>query len=357
MFSNVKSIVRCKAPLRLGLAGGGTDLSPYCDEFGGAILNCTFTKFAFVSISHLATKDVCFASMDTGAQKTLSIEQFAAGAKPGREFDLANAVYHRICRDYLDGEVYPLRIETAIDAPIGSGLGSSSALVVALVEAFAFAFDLPLGQYEVGHLAWEIERLDLGLAGGKQDQYAAAFGGFNFMEFLARDRVIVNPIRLPSATRYELEASLVIAYTGISRHSAEIISDQVRSTNTQGSEALESMHALREDAFDLKAALLRWDPDAMARILNRSWLSKKKTSKAMTSDAIDSIYECALAAGALGGKISGAGGGGFMMFLVDPARRDEVRASLRAKGAQAEYVTFFEDGAHAWIAPETARRP
>ena len=344
--------VRARAPLRLGLAGGGTDLSPYCDTFGGAVLNATISRYAMVTISHSLSGKAEFVCRDMGGETSATLRELcAADAVFESKFALSAAAYRHMLKEYIADFQQPLRIETSIDAAAGSGLGSSSALVVALVMAFVYAFDLPLGQYEIGELAWRIERVDLDLAGGKQDQYAAAFGGVNFIEFIANNRVVVNPLRLPSAALLELDLSLLVAYTGVSRQSENIIRDQVKSASNSKSDALEALHALKSDAYELKAALLKWDVQEMGAVLNRSWLHKKQTSSLVSSNQIDELYALALRLGALGGKVSGAGGGGYMMFLVDPAKRNRIRFELREAGADADFVSLTNDGAQAWLAP------
>ena len=195
-------ITRGRAPLRLGLAGGGTDLSPYCQRYGGAILNVTIDRHAYAFISSRDDGKTSFSALDLGQEVSLDA---AAAMNEDSTLVLHQGVYRRIVRDFLGGDAAALSIQTTVDAPAGSGLGSSSALVVALVEAFRARYALPLGRYEIAHLAWEIERIDLGLAGGRQDQYAAAFGGVNFIEFLPDDRVIVNPLRLVPGAMEEIE--------------------------------------------------------------------------------------------------------------------------------------------------------
>ena len=211
-------IVRARAPLRLGLAGGGTDVSPYCDLHGGSVMNVTIDKYAYATIDASPDGLAHFIAQDAGACERIAPAEAIADAGP---LQLAKGVYRRIVADHLDGRAPAIRVRTHSDAPPGSGLGSSSTMVVALVTAFAEYFGLALGEYEIAHLAYAIERNDLGLAGGKQDQYAAAFGGFNFMEFYAGDRVIVNPLRIKDWIRAELESSLVLCFTGVSRASAK----------------------------------------------------------------------------------------------------------------------------------------
>ena len=337
--------IRARVPLRLGLAGGGTDLSPYCDRHGGAVLNTTIDRYAYAFIEPSDDGHVHFAAPDLELAESFALRQetlFPAASLP-----LHAGVLRGLARRF-DAPVEPWRVTSFVDAPPGSGLGSSSALVVALVEAVATAMALPLGPYDVAQLAYEIERVDLGLAGGKQDQYAAAFGGINFIEFLAGDRVIVNPLRVPAPTLNELQTSLVICFTGVSRRSETIIVEQQRHLVELSSEAVESMHQLKEDALAMKDALLRADIPRMAAILNRSWIAKKRTARGISTDGIDRLYAASMANGALGGKVSGAGGGGFMMFIVPPARRVAVIRALKAEGADASGVDLVREGAEVW---------
>ena len=246
--------VRARAPLRLGLAGGGTDLSPYCDEHGGAILNATIDRFAYAHVFPSAEADrVVFRARDLGEEETVDPDPDL----PVRQgLMLHRAVYARVMKSFCGGVGLPITVSTTIDVPAGSGLGASSALVVALVEAFRSALQLPLGPYDVARLAFEIERIDLGLAGGRQDHYAAAFGGLNYIEFLAEERAIVNPLRIRRDYLNEFESSLVIAFTGQSRRSETIIREQVSSLAALNPETLAGMHALKRDAAEMKLALL-----------------------------------------------------------------------------------------------------
>ena len=252
-----------------------------------------------------------------------------------RGLKLHAGVLSRMCRQFCDGGIRPVRITSFVDAPAGSGLGSSSALVVALVEAWRTWLGLPRGRYDVAHMAFEIERIDLGLAGGKQDQYAATFGGTNFIEFLANDRVIVNPLRVPTPVLLELETSLITCFTGVSRSSERIIEEQQRRMATAGraeaSSNIESLHRLKQDAQEMKEALLRGQVDRMAQVLNRSWEAKKRTADGVSSAEIETLHAAAWRAGAIGAKVSGAGGGGFMMFLVPPQRRTTVVRALNER--------------------------
>ncbi len=339
------TVVRARAPLRLGLAGGGTDLSPYCDEHGGAVLNATIGRYAYAFIEASEDGTVQFLARDLGIEERLPC---ALDAIAGARLAIHAGVYARMMRDHCGGIPTPLKITSYVDAPAGSGLGSSSALAVALVEAFRTLLELPLGLYDVAHLAFEIERIDLHLAGGKQDQYASAFGGANFIEFLANDRVIVNPLRVGRAFINELETSLVTCFTGVSRHSDVIIAEQQRRMVSPTADSLTSLHQLKNDALEMKQALLRGRIGHVAEILNRSWAAKKKTAEGISTGAIERLHAIAMAHGALAGKVSGAGGGGFLMFIVPPQHRVALIDALNQAGGTASAVHFTGVGAESW---------
>lgn len=336
--------VRARAPLRLGLAGGGTDLSPYCDEHGGAILNATIGRYAYAHLSFRRDHQLCFSAHDVNAE---DVTPLTAELPLDRGLRLHRAVHNRMVRDHLRGRLPAVTLTSTVDAPPGSGLGASSALVVALVEAYRAAFSLPLGPYDVARLAFEIERIDLSLAGGRQDQYAAAFGGLNFMEFLPGDRVIVNPLRIASPYLCEFEASLIVCFTGESRASA-VIQDQVRAATEHDRGALEAMHQLKSDAVDMKQALLAGNIRHVAEVLNRSWQAKRRTSQSVSNAKVEEVFELGLKNGAVAGKVSGAGGGGFLMFMADPEHRYRLVTALNAAGAAASPVQFTGGGAESW---------
>lgn len=348
LFGERSFDVRARAPLRLGLAGGGTDLSPYCDQFGGAVLNATIDRFAFAHITPSPTGEVIFRARDVGAEERYDLDE-PFDVRTG--LVLHKAVYRHMRSVYAQGELPGLCLSTTIDAPPGSGLGSSSALVVALVEAFRVALDLPLGPYEVARLAFEIERKQLGLAGGRQDHYAAAFGGINYIEFLPEERVLVSPLRVPRACLNEFEASLVVCFTGQSRRSELIIQEQIDGLTSLRPETLENMHQLKQDATAMRQALLRGDIAELARVLARSWEAKKRTASGIVTPEVERLYAAGLDAGAWGGKVSGAGGGGFLMFCTEPENRYRLMTALNAAGGQASLIKFTFEGAEAWIPP------
>ncbi len=338
-------IYRSKAPLRIGLAGGGTDVSPYCDEFGGAVLNATISLYARASIKFLNENKVVFHAVDRKIR-----QEFEPANIKGAGFglDLHAGVYNRIMKQFNHGEYYPVEITTLVDVPPGSGLGTSSALVVAMIGAFTEMLSLPLGEYDIARLAYDIERIDLKMAGGKQDQYAATFGGFNFMEFYANDKVIVNPLRIRQRQMEELAHNLVLFYTQTSRNSSRIIENQSQSIAEKHLTRIEATHHLKEQAIRMKEALLKGELHAMGEILNYGWLNKKLIADGISNPEIDKIYETALQNGAIGGKISGAGGGGFMTFYCPGNQRYQLIEALKQFDGYVVNYEFTTQGLTSW---------
>lgn len=337
-------IVRSKAPLRLGLAGGGSDVSPYSDIYGGLVLNATINLYTYCTIEELNEEIIIIDSADSNCHERYPLSsQLDIDGKAS----LIKGVYNRVMREF---GIKPIgfKITTYNDAPVGSGLGTSSAMVVCILKAFIEWLSLPLGDYETSRLAYEIERKDLNLSGGKQDQYAAAFGGFNYMEFLKDDLVIVNPLKIKRWIIDELEASIVLYFTGASRSSAEIIDEQKKNTSQGNVDAIEAMHKIKKSAIDMKQALLRGDMYTFSKILEEGWNNKKKMAANITNPNIQEAFDVAIPAGALSGKVSGAGGGGFIMFVVEPTKKINVINALKKLPGSVMPFQFTEGGAHGW---------
>lgn len=346
-------IVRAKAPLRLGLAGGGTDVSPYSERYGGRVLNATIGLYAYCTLEPTEDGTLEIHATDLG-------ESFRSPAAARLETTgallLHKGIVNRLARQFPEAGPLAVRVTTHADVSAGSGLGTSSTLVVAILQAFNEWLRLGLGEYEVARLAFEIEREDVGLSGGKQDQYAAAFGGFNFMEFGESNRVVVNPLRVKDWIVNELEASTVLFHTGQSRDSAQIIDEQVANAESPASDSVAAMHRLREDAVAMKEMLLTGDLRGFVERLGHSWEAKKRLAHSVSNPTIERAFEAALGAGAQAGKVSGAGGGGVAMFFVDPRRRPAVLAALSALPGRVIPFHFVHRGAEAWY-PDPARRP
>ena len=338
------TLIRARAPLRLGLAGGGTDVSPYCDNFGGAVLNATIDRHAYATLRTLDEPIIRLVAADQNVAAEFSLEPVLP---LNGELDLLKAVYNRMIETYNGGEPIALELITHCDAPAGSGLGSSSTLVVAIIRAYVELLNLPLDDHMIAKLAFQIERVDCGLAGGRQDQYSATFGGFNFMEFHAAERAVITPLRIKNWIICELEASIILYFTGRSRESAKIIKQQSENVH-RASIALDAMHDMKNEAFQLKECLLRGDFSGVVDSMQTGWLKKKLSSEAVSNSQIDTIFETAIEAGALAGKVSGAGGGGFMWFFVPSEYRMDVIRSLSNFGGQISNCYFSKNGSQAW---------
>ena len=337
-------IYRSKAPLRIGLAGGGTDVSPYTDLFGGAILNATISLSAYASIEPLDTDEIIVEALDRNEKEKFT---WLPELPINGHLDLLKGVYNRIYKDYKV-PANGFRLSTFVDAPAGSGLGTSSTLVVAILGAFVEMLKLPLGDYDIAHLAYEIERNDLKLAGGRQDQYAATFGGVNFMEFYKDDNVIVNALRIRPQYMHELENNLVLYFTATSRESAMIINEQVSNVKRQDEKSIEAMHQLKEQARMMKEALLKGRLNEFGEILDFGFSQKRKMAANISNNNIEKIYSAAKAAGATGGKISGAGGGGFMIFYCPGNTNYAVKDALLKFGGEVKKYSFTKYGLTSW---------
>jgi D-glycero-alpha-D-manno-heptose-7-phosphate kinase len=342
-------ILRAKAPLRISFAGGGTDVSPYPEERGGAVLNATIDKFAYATL---------LARTGEGKARvhSLDFEIDATFQEPRElvfngELDLVKAVLRHFHRSDSDIEVF-----LHSDAPPRTGLGSSSTLTVALVALFQRYLKLPLTTYEMAELAYTIERVELGDPGGRQDQYAAAFGGFNFIEFSAGSTV-VNPLRIDPEVRNELAYRLMLCFTGITRLSGKIIEDQTRAYRNREKSTVEALDEAKRLALAMKKELLTGNLDAMGELLHEGWEAKKRYTEGVTNPAIDQLYSRARSAGALGGKLTGAGGGGYLLLFCDFQRRQEVAKAVTRSGGRIVDFAFCADGAQSWAVRPSSGNP
>lgn len=337
-------IIRSKAPLRIGLAGGGSDVSPYSELFGGAILNATISLYAYATITPRNDGKIVLHSID----KNEFYEFEASPHLPVNGIlNLHRGIYNRIVKDFTNKPL-SFTLSTMVDAPAGSGLGTSSTLVVAILGAFAEWLKLPLGEYDLAKLAYGIERIDLGMAGGKQDQYAATFGGVNFMEFSSDDKVIVNPLRIKDIYLNELSHNLILYYTHTSRLSSKIIEAQSSNVISNNQKSIEAMHQLKKQSVMMKEALLKGNLNEVGEILDFGWKFKKQMAEEITNPVLDEIYYTARKNGATGGKISGAGGGGFMIFYCPGVSKYKVIEALKPFGGEARRYEFTTMGLTTW---------
>lgn len=336
-------LIRAKAPLRIGFAGGGTDVAPYCNIFGGSVLNACIDVYTYATIEPRNDGIIEFRCEDQHKYEIHSAkEQLTLDGK----FPIQKGVYNRIVRDFIKKPL-SFTLTTYVDAPIGSGLGSSSSLCVSVLKAFLEWMDIKISNYDIAQLAWEIERKDLQMLGGKQDQFAASIGGFNFMEFF-EDKVIISPVEMIPQDIKELEFNILLYWTGQSRVSSKIIKNQVDNVNNHNTDAIEAMHKLKQNSKDMRDAILNRNFGDIGDLLNEGWKYKKAMSNTITNSDIDKIYEVAINAGATGGKISGAGGGGFFMFYCPQNMRYNVTKELLKFGGKFRRFNFCYEGVNSW---------
>ena len=335
--------VRSRAPLRMSLAGGGTDVPPYSTDFGGAVLSATINRYAWCTISGSEEDEITVRSLDLNAVATFSSSTIPVF---DGNLDLIKAVFRRLNVPHLGG----LKVVLQTDAPPGSGLGSSSALVVAVISGLSMFFGLELTPHEIARVAYVVERDDLGIAGGMQDQYSAAFGGFNFIEF-HRD-VEVLPIRLSTAMRREMESHFLLCFTGATRSSGGILERQIANVATSRSETMDGLHGLKRLALELRRALHSENLSLAASLLDQGWEQKKALTNGISNSHLDSIYAVAKSHGAMGGKLLGAGGGGYFLFLVEPELMESVAGALEPLGVSiSKGIEFCESGVVSWEVP------
>jgi D-glycero-alpha-D-manno-heptose-7-phosphate kinase len=333
-------IIRAKAPLRVSFAGGGTDVPPYPAQQGGLVLNATINHFAWGSLRSRDDGEVTIESADMGVSLSFRV---GSELQLDGQLDLVKAGLTRM--GAMNSHGFDIFLHS--DAPPGSGLGSSSALVVALVGLVKEFRNLPVTDYEIANLAYTIERQDLGIQGGLQDQYAATFGGFNFIEFHG-ERVIVNPLRVRQETINELEHNLLLCFTGTTRRSDHIIDDQRTRLQQQVTHTMEGLDQQKQIAVEMKNALLRDELNDFGGLLHAAWEAKKRLSPKISTDRIDEFYDAALAAGAIGGKITGAGGGGFMLFYCPFERKHKIAEAVKRLGAVPTDFAFEPHGMQTW---------
>jgi D-glycero-alpha-D-manno-heptose-7-phosphate kinase len=327
--------VRAQAPLRISFAGGGTDVPPYPTISGGAVLSATITRSAN---AHVRVRS-------DGAYHVESLDLMARAAFADRHelvFDGHLDLVKAVLRDLDPGGGLDLVLST--DAPPGSGLGSSSALVVAMLAAVGAAGGRDWSPAELAARAYQVERIDLKIEGGMQDQYAAAFGGLNFIEFHGDDGVEVRPLPVPSETVEALESSLLLAWSGQGRTDGGILRRQVDGVLGGSASSLEALHAIKALAESMRDALLVGDLTTFAEGLHQGWLQKRRLATGIATPRLDELYEVGRAAGAAGGKVLGAGGGGFLVFCSPPGRRDRVARALEEAGAPCSAVEFDPEG-------------
>jgi D-glycero-alpha-D-manno-heptose-7-phosphate kinase len=309
MVCQMKKIYRSKVPFRISFGGGGTDMSSYTKNHTGAVINTTIRLFTHTSLQLRDDMKVSFEWVNKSEKEE---HDFSNELDCSYGLKLFKATHNHIFKRF---NLSPIGYDIVSnqDAPTGSGLGTSSTLIVSLIGVYQELFNLPLGEYDIAEMAVQIERIELGENGGKQDQYAAAFGGWNYMEFKG-DEVIVNPLRIKDKVQDELENNILLYYTSFTRKSSDVLEEQIKNIEDENKTSLLSLHGLVEQAKLIKDCLIRGKIEELGEILDYGFKQKTTLAKGITTPEIQTLYDTAIKAGATGGKISGAGGGGFIFF-------------------------------------------
>ncbi len=346
----MKKIVRSRAPLRISFGGGGTEIDPYRSNSGGQVLNTSISLYAYTTIEEIDENKIIFNASDLNINESYDINSII------NENDLISnsklkihfSTFKYLIKDFKIENIKSLKIVTYSDAPVGSGLGSSSTLTVSMIEAFNKYYNLGYTKYEIAMKAFHIERVILGLHGGQQDQFSASFGGFNFINFNKDGSVNLEPLNLSKKILFELESSMILAYTGISRDSAKIIESQIKKDINKDEKYIKNLDEIKLFAKKMEHALVRNDIEKFGNLLHQSWQKKRKLSKLITSDHIDNLYKSVRDLGAIGGKISGAGGGGFFMIICNPTHKGSIKNKLIDLGNEIFPVQFSQNGSYSW---------
>lgn len=344
MISFKEKIVRARAPLRIGLAGGGTDISDFYNKYGGAVLNVAINKYAFSEISFAESNFTSFAS-DLNIEEEIDLLSLSQN---NLKLPLHFYTYQYIMQKYNKSKYIPSKISTYCDAPIGSGLGSSSTLVVSMIKAWSEYLNLGLDEYTIAETAIYIERVICGFKGGSQDQYSASFGGFNFIEFFD-SQTVVHPLKVKNWFQCEIESSMLLHFTGQSRFSGEIIEDQIRSIKSLDNSKIESLKLMGKNAYDMKISLLKNNKKEIIELIKKANIYKNKTSNKIGNELIKQRVNYAFKNGAIASKVSGAGGGGFILFVAEPNKILSLRDKLREFSNQTFFISICNESVQSWV--------
>lgn len=340
----MKKIYRSKVPFRISLGGGGTDIPSYTKNHIGVVINTTIRLFTHTSLQLRDDMGVTFEWVNKNEREQHS---FSNELDCSYGLKLFKATHNHIFKRF-NLEPIGYDVVTFQDVPTGSGLGTSSTLIVSLIGVYQELFNLPLGEYDIADMAVQIERVELGESGGKQDQYAAAFGGWNFMEFRG-DEVIVNPLRIKDKVQDELENNIVLYFTNFTRRSSDVLEEQVRNIEEDNQTSMSSLHWIADRAKLVKDCLLRGKIDELGEHLSAGFKQKTLLASGITTPEIQQMYDTAIEAGATGGKISGAGGGGFVFFYCpDNTKYNVIRELDKLKIGYNQPFTFNKFGLRTW---------
>lgn len=352
MKMSMEVIVRSRAPLRISFAGGGTELPPFIEKYGGLVISSTISKYAHTTIKWLPGHDkIIFRARDLSKEHEWAYKNYLSFLSNPVTGDLLlhQAVLQEFLNEYSLSLPAPIEISTYCDAPEGSGLGSSSTLTVSIVKAMSLFFSIPLKESELAKLAYKIERKKLGFAGGLQDHYSATYGGLNYIDFKQNGDVIVNQLRLSQTHSAELESWLVMIYTGQSRNSGDVIQKQITSIVNSDQEVITRLLKIKEYAEHCKNLIMSENFKELGNLMHDAWLEKRSISESISNQEINNLYETAKGLGAIGGKLSGAGGGGYLLLICDPEEKPKLFSELFNKTKyKPENIYLSRSSATAW---------
>ena len=342
--------IRSRAPMRISFGGGGSEIDPYRTNSGGRVMNSTISMYAHTLLSESHSDQIIIQSEDADEIFCVSTRNYleVKFEDTPKSCVLAVAVLKYFAQELKCTLSQGIKITTYSDAPVGSGLGASSTMTVAIVHALLEFFKLPSDPYSLASIAHKIEREYLGLAGGIQDHFCAAFGGFNFMEFGPADHLLINPLRIKDETLFELESSLILIYTGTSRESAQIIQKQISAMKNSDDSTSEILRKIAENAVLIKSSILKWNLSDFATLLNEGWELKKLMTESISNSEINGLEDVCMASGALGSKLCGAGGGGYLLVAIKPENRRNLMKALGKSSEGAIRVTFVNHGSEVW---------
>ena len=332
-------MLMARSPVRISIGGGGTDLPAFYERYGGAVLSTTIDRYAYVMLHVTQSSELQIASSDYG---TFYRHQGEGPLQWEGDLSLPKAVLHHF------GIARGVRLFLASEVPPGTGLGSSSAVAVALIKAVSAACGLEMERHAIAELACDMEIRKMGMPIGKQDQYAAAFGGFNFFTFEGSG-VHVEPIRVAQDTLEGFHRSLLLFYTGATRNSSSILGEQTKNSSGNDERVVTALKAVKNVAYEAKRLLERGHVREIGALLHASWQEKKKFASGVTRPFVDECYELAQSRGALGGKLTGAGGSGFLMLFCEPPHQANVTEALEARGLKRMNFNFDQNGARVLI--------
>lgn len=333
-------IIRSRSPLRISFAGGGTDVPPFPEQFGGCVLSCTIDKYAYASLKPKKDKGISIHSIDFNLVQVLKT---IGEVKYGGKLDLPIAVLKLL---KYNKRGFDLTI--SCDRPPGSGLGSSSAVVVSVIGAMKRLLNLSLSSYDMSDLAVRVERQELHIKGGLQDQYASTFGGFNFIEFEKDNKVLVSPLRIKPEVENELISRLSLVDTQVTRFSGDILARHERDFEKRREVIVDALKNSKENALQMKDSLLRGKIESFGELLEIGWEQKKRRDDKISNKKIDQIYHIAKKTGVVGGKLLGAGGGGHLILLSDYGKKYEVEKKIEKMGCKILPFSFENSGLQTW---------